>query len=299
MKLRYFLLSYFIFISISVSSQKCDTLKIYFDINKYELTGEHKELIDKTLKIKNINNIKILGFTDFLGTTGYNMQLSEKRSNNAKEYLIKSKISEEIITICNGKGVHENSSEENRPDISDRGIKDHRIVEIIYYTYDKPNNIVENPQETYQDQQMSDPDEKPVVIPIFENLSDDQLVVGNKIVLENILFFGGSPKFRQESANSLNQLIMTMRNNPTLIIEIQGHVCCVKDGKDSYDYENKDYNLSLNRAKAVFDYLVDNGIDENRMSYAGYGSEFKRFPLERTEQEANMNRRVEILILDK
>jgi outer membrane protein OmpA-like peptidoglycan-associated protein len=90
-----------------------------------------------------------------------------------------------------------------------------------------------------------------------------------------------------------------MRKYPDLKIEIQGHICCALQGEDGYDHGLKNNQLSLNRAKVVYLFLVRNGIDKNRMTYKGFGASRKRFPEEKTKQEQELNRRVEIKIIEK
>jgi len=82
-----------------------------------------------------------------------------------------------------------------------------------------------------------------------------------------------------------------MEEMPTLKISIEGHICC-----DSNDVTQ----LSLARAKLVYDYLVKNGIDAKRLSYKGFGATRPIHPLpELNENEQKENRRVEIRILSK
>jgi outer membrane protein OmpA-like peptidoglycan-associated protein len=54
--------------------------------------------------------------------------------------------------------------------------------------------------------------------------------------------------------------------------------------------------LSLNRAKAIFEYLVSNGISAGRMTYKGFGSQNRLINPERSESDASINRRVEFKI---
>ncbi|PLX07076.1 MAG: hypothetical protein C0596_13165 [Marinilabiliales bacterium] len=138
-----------------------------------------------------------------------------------------------------------------------------------------------------------------VVIPIFTNLTEENLIVGKKIVLENIIFEGGTPYFKPESENALRQLYLAMENNPTLVIEIQGNICCQDDGLDGWDRVNQNNNLSVNRAEAVYNYLIKNGIEAERMSYVGLGSSNKLYTEERNAFEEDHNRRVEIMIVEK
>jgi outer membrane protein OmpA-like peptidoglycan-associated protein len=96
----------------------------------------------------------------------------------------------------------------------------------------------------------------------------------------------------------LVKLVETLKKETNLRIEIQGHVCCFDGNDDGFDYDNLDHQLSVNRAKAVYDYLIKNGIEASRLTYKGYGySDPKVFP-EITPQDEQMNRRVEVKVLD-
>jgi outer membrane protein OmpA-like peptidoglycan-associated protein len=56
--------------------------------------------------------------------------------------------------------------------------------------------------------------------------------------------------------------------------------------------------LSTQRAKAIYNFLVVNGISKSRLSYKGFGSTQPIFPLpEKDETQRAANRRVEILII--
>ena len=83
-----------------------------------------------------------------------------------------------------------------------------------------------------------------------------------------------------------------MEENENLRIEIQGHICCqlVTDKND----------VSTARAKAIYNFLIRNRIDRKRMSFKGYGTSKPIHTIpEKNETEADENRRVEILLLEK
>ena len=88
---------------------------------------------------------------------------------------------------------------------------------------------------------------------------------GSKIVLNNIFFDTDAYSLKDESEVELNTLVNFMRNNAMLKVEIEGHT-------DNVGTETHNTMLSTNRAKAVYDFLVDNGIDANRMTYKGFGA---------------------------
>lgn len=87
---------------------------------------------------------------------------------------------------------------------------------------------------------------------------------GSAIVLKNIFFDTDAYSLKNESQVELNTLFTFLTNNPGLNVEIEGHTDNVGP---------KDYNLDLseNRAKAVFDFLITKGIDSSRLTYKGFG----------------------------
>ena len=117
------------------SQQSTDTLRIFFDIDKSTIEGHNAKLLNKLILNKDIVFISIYGYTDFLGNMAYNQHLSEKRSANVFNYLLNKGIDRENIFFCKGEGVHPNSTEENRQDLSDKGIQAHRMVLIIYTVF--------------------------------------------------------------------------------------------------------------------------------------------------------------------
>ena len=118
-----------------------------------------------------------------------------------------------------------------------------------------------------------------------------KLKPGDKIRLENILFFGGEARFRPVSYQDLNRLYFVLEENPYLTIEIQGHVNSPRK-KNS----KKNQDLSEARAKAVSNYLIKKGIKSNRLTSVGFGNTQMVYPNTRSEYEMQFNRRVEILV---
>ncbi len=130
---------------------------------------------------------------------------------------------------------------------------------------------------------------------IFEIASDTlyvdlQPIKKNTIViLENLLFDTDKTVIKNTSTNSLEEMYILLTENPSLKIEITGHT----DNVGSRSYNRK---LSEGRAKAVYQLMVDRGIDPNRMKWKGKGSSE---PIESnsTAEGRAANRRVEFVIL--
>ncbi len=84
------------------------------------------------------------------------------------------------------------------------------------------------------------------------------------IELPEILYDFDSWVLRPQFKDSLNGLVQTMYDNPTIIIELASHT-------DSRGTEVYNDTLSQRRAQAVVDYLIDQGIDRERLEARGYG----------------------------
>lgn len=109
------------------------------------------------------------------------------------------------------------------------------------------------------------------------------------ITLKNdILFETGNAALSAESVKTLNDLLRVLKKYPKNNIIVAGHADST--GAESY---NKD--LSKNRAKGVYDYLLANGLKTLSIQYVGYGSSQ---PVASNDTAAGRaaNRRVELLI---
>jgi outer membrane protein OmpA-like peptidoglycan-associated protein len=113
--------------------------------------------------------------------------------------------------------------------------------------------------------------------------------IGVEIVLRNVFFDFNETILKEESIQELERLKKLLLDNPTMKIEISGHTDNI--GSESYNKE-----LSLNRARAVFDYLVKQGIAQDRMGYRGYGFS-KPIADNSTEEGRAENRRTSFTII--
>tara|TARA_Y100001978_G_C23698457_1_gene439169 strand:- start:1992 stop:3113 length:1122 start_codon:yes stop_codon:yes gene_type:complete len=116
------------------------------------------------------------------------------------------------------------------------------------------------------------------------------LVRGMVAKIDEIYFAAGLPDILEESLPKLNRLRDFLLVNPTVNIEIQGHV----NGDGTKKMKSK--KLSKKRAKRILFYLVDAGISHDRLSAKGYGFTKPVFDSPQNEMEKETNRRVEILI---
>lgn len=119
----------------------------------------------------------------------------------------------------------------------------------------------------------------------------EPIIKGKKVNLKKIQFFGNRADFLPTAKGSLLSLLDFMKINESVKIKIEGHVNGPGQ-RNSKDYKE----LSDKRAKAVKTYLVENGIDQNRISFEGYGNSKMIHPHPKNETQMSENRRVEIKI---
>ena len=112
---------------------------------------------------------------------------------------------------------------------------------------------------------------------------------GETVVLKNIFFETDKYNLKDESKIELDKLIKLLNQNQKMKIEIGGHT-------DNVGTEKYNQNLSENRAKAVYEYLINNGIGENRLTYKGYGIG-KPIDTNETETGKANNRRTEFKVI--
>lgn len=114
---------------------------------------------------------------------------------------------------------------------------------------------------------------------------------GDTVILKNIYFDFDKSVLRPESYVELNKLLRVLHENPYMIITITGHTDIV--GKYSYNTW-----LSRNRAQAVKQFLMDNSIEEERLKVLAM-SYTKPAATNKTDEGRQLNRRVELVIIDK
>lgn len=128
----------------------------------------------------------------------------------------------------------------------------------------------------------------------YKEIKQDLLLVpievGQTIELTNIFFDMSKSTLREESIVELNRLYTLLYTNPLMKIEINGHTDNVGDPA-------LNVQLSLDRAKAVKDYLTEKGITENRVLVNGYGGT-KPVANNDSEDSKKLNRRVDFIILE-
>lgn len=100
-----------------------------------------------------------------------------------------------------------------------------------------------------------------------------------------IRYIGSSTEIDGNYRYMMEDLVKFLNTYEDFHIHIRGHVCCGPAER-----------VSTKRAKTVYKFLLQAGIDKERMSFKGYSDEIPAVWPEKTEEDAAANRRVDFVI---
>lgn len=248
--------------------------EVYFETDQHDIPEtEHSRLLLFLSKIEDIDieKVSIYGFTDDRGSDNYNLTLSQNRADAIKEVFSNNEFDESKMTNVDGKGkILVNIIRED--DLNKiRGLN--RKVEIIVTPVFPPKPKVETTETDNT-----------------EDLLKGELKEGDKILLENLLFRTGYSYLTKDSKVVLDRIAEILAKRTNIYFTIEGHVCCTQGARDAIDRKTKKRNLSVARAKYIYDYLVKKGVKHYRMKFAGMR---RKAPL---GGEPQLDRRVEIVV---
>ncbi|MES2286629.1 MAG: PorP/SprF family type IX secretion system membrane protein [Bacteroidota bacterium] len=254
---------------------------IAFELNQSKLGKESFPELDNTLKLlKDIPSleIEISGHTDNTGPAANNERLSRLRAKAVRDYMISKGGDKDRITY-KGYGASQpiagNDTKEGRK-LNRR--TEFQVTKVApEYSISSGNakeslsKILETPR------------------PKSSDTTSQALEVGKKIIANNISFDVSETTLQKESFVALDVFVKLMKDIPSLEIEVSGHT-------DNLGSSKTNQELSVERAKAVLDYIVSKGVDKDRMTYKGFGSSD---PIESNNsiEGRKKNRRIEFEIV--
>ncbi len=103
-----------------------------------------------------------------------------------------------------------------------------------------------------------------------------------------VQFEVGSANLQPQSYVVLDQIVDILKENPTYGLQISGHT-------DNTGDNNSNLDLSAQRAKSCYDYLLRKGISADRLDFVGYGEE-RPIATNNTAEGKKLNRRVEFVV---
>ena len=218
--------------------------------------------------------IEIGGHTDRSGNEVDNKQLSKERAKFVYKHLISKGVSKDKITYKgygSSKPAYTNKTKTGRA--ANRRIE----VKIINKKKENMNVLV---SEGANNNKLSN-----------LHLKLDASNNGKGIILSQIVFETSETLINETGILQIDSLTVYLNSNPNLKMEIMGYT-------DISGIEEKNIPLSALRAKAVYDQLVEKGIDPKRLYYTGCGSENPIAP-NKYEWGRDLNRRIEVVLLNK
>ena len=250
---KIFLFLFLFYFSFSFSQNE-KTHVIYFETDKYDILEIEKNrllLFTEKIKKEKIKKISIYGFCDDRGSNSYNLTLSQNRANSIKTILLRNLLNPGLITNVDGKGELLLEFVKTEDISIARGLN--RKVEIKVVLFEE----IANPA-------LKDKLGRKLPLTL-----DSDLMIGDKIVLKNILFKTGYSYVLEESIPVLENIVKKLLERDNLSFVIEGHVCCTSYGRDAVDRGTGKRNLSLSRARYIYSYFLKKGVDKKRMKYTG------------------------------
>jgi len=291
-------------------------LIVYFPFGASELDADERKhvlyFLTDTLDHDRIQSIEIRGYCDYIDNSSFNDSLSLARANHVAGLLKNNGIPSQKISSVTGFG--ERKASEQKSSEAERQLQRRVEVDFICTCHGAAETTEAEKEEEKKQEITGDEvrviqgdtvqDRKGVRYKGRYLVGDDfelnTFDIGDSIVLLRLHFQPGKHKLLRESVPTLYRLTDQMKANPNMHIIIVGHICCSPtSAPDGLDNDTGKYELSRNRAKEIYAYLVSQGIEEERLAYAWMGPKDKLYPEERDAREMQGNRRVEIVVTAK
>ena len=283
-------------------------LDVFFDFNQ-DVPNEASQIkINQwILDNKTAEIIKIFGYCDSVDDNSYNKDLAMRRANSMLAFFNKNniKVADNVALKSFGEDFKYSKIQ-----------SENRKVEVFYNLIGAKNaevktasKIPDGPfgrktikgitaaaaEAKAQEEDILNAADMDVLVEEERSTLESKIYKAKKgeiVRINNINFYFNSEQVMDQSMPLLDELLDIMTNNPKLVIEIHGHICCNPNPNDT--------KLSYRRALVILKYLTTYGIEVDRLEFRGYGSSDPIYKVpERNEKERAANRRVEILIVNK
>ena len=247
--------------------------------------SQNPDIIDlKTALDKDPNlKIEVGGYTDNSGSYAKNVQISKNRAKFVYDHLIASGYDTSRVSYAGygpKKPIYSNRYKSTRE--GNRRIE----IKILDKTTHGGNNLVD--ETIYEDPNVFDYEamKSSYLSYFFDNADSHE--TKNTYIIDSLIFASSSALLPEEGYGIiiLDKLSGYLNENPNIKIMINGYT-------DASGIEENNQTLSEQRAKAVYDFLVEMGIDPSRLDHKGCGSENPIAP-NRYKWGRDINRRIEI-----
>jgi len=259
------------------STRMSDDSDNIFKLTKYFPTEDKQEDTEDEVAEKPKKKIKIYLAGKVVADEYENDQ--DSKSVIGKKILIGSDIN--ITTLANDAELKSDEKGRFYYDLIDNTSYNISVASEGYF-----NKIVELDLENITDIASSD-------TTINMEIHLDKIFKGEEIVLENIYYDLDKATIREDALPALDELASMLRQNPLVNIQLSAHTDC--RGTAFYNL-----NLSQRRANSVTRFLIDAGIDQERLKAKGYGKSNLAISCDCndcTEEQHQINRRTTFKIL--
>jgi outer membrane protein OmpA-like peptidoglycan-associated protein len=222
--------------------------------------------------------IEIGGHTDRSGSEVTNKKLSESRAKYVYDYLIRKGVSPSNLTskgYGSSKPAYTNRTRDGRA--ANRRIE----VKVLKKKAESSDKLVDEGKSV-------DPYENKLETSL-KDLFDKK--IGESLLLNHVVFEPNMFTINDTNSVQIDSLAEIMKYNASIKIEVMGYT-------DKSGIPEKNLTLSINRAKAVYDRLIEKGVAENRLFYSGCGEANPVAP-NTYRWGRDLNRRIEIVLLEK
>lgn len=255
---------------------------IFFDFNSHKLRDESElELQNLVRMMKNREGIKIeiASYTDNVGKDKYNKKLSKKRSKSVVKYIKNHDVKKKrMVAVGYGETspIGGNDTEEGRQLNRRTEFKILKVIEIDKYG----DNLVDIEETGVKSDKASN----------LETYKSNY-AIGETLPYKVHFPYNQSQHITDYSKGKLDRVVKVMKTNTNMRIKIHAHTDPL--GSNTYNKE-----LSKRRGYTVYTYLLEKGIDSDRIEIATYGEDHPVVEAESIYENVH-NRRVEFEILQK
>lgn len=224
--------------------------------------------------------VELGGYTDNTGSVSQNIELSKQRAKFIHDILIEKGVDPERISYKGygpKKPLYSNRYKSTR--------EGNRRIEIL---------ILEKNKEDYstliEDEATGSNEEESTVTLDSFLANAKKLELGTSVVIPSLVYEPNAVEVPESAKEELSKIIIWLKENPSQQLEIAGHT-------DRSGLEELNQLLSEQRAEAVYNHLIENGVSNTQITFSGYGSQHP-IASNKYQYGKEKNRRIELKLLD-
>lgn len=227
---------------------------VYYDLDRFVIRNDAMPVLDKLadmMRKYTFLDLLVASHTDSRAAEEYNITLSNSRAKAVTEYLGAKGISPDRVRLeWMGESQLLNDCGDGKP-CPEENHQINRRSELVLEAFPDPTKQYDIPEEL-KDMDFCEPED------IFEKLSSELSEI------PTIYFDLGKNMLRSVHRTELERTAIMLKRMPNLMLYIEGHA----DQRGNEEYNRK---LSERRAKAVMEYLINRGVDINRLESQWFG----------------------------